>query len=326
MKLTLLDRLRRLSLAASLVLLGVVSPAGAAGDTDCPGDIDGDGAVSFGDLLGLLSSWGECDACAADLDGDGMVAFGDLLLVLGGWGPCPAACDFEDVRTEVEFAADDPPHIQRNYDAINRTTQLFRDVKFETWFDFSFAALRPAVQPRLESLEACTGLPVDVAAISSILDELEDVGGDVTIREIITAVPGEREDVKSVLDQLRLHGIGFPPSATDPLDAEAKMLTIDMMLLEAPDLTYRDLYWIDPELVSDAALEALDLAKLTRVSKYTRIDPDSGDVLGICDNDRCCHKYQVSGVEINECIAREDNFCKKRIDGNLCRINADVCP
>jgi hypothetical protein len=58
----------------------------------CVADVDGDGAVGFGDLIQVLSSWGECDAdCVADLDGDGVVAFGDLILVLSGWGPCEGA-------------------------------------------------------------------------------------------------------------------------------------------------------------------------------------------------------------------------------------------
>ncbi len=51
-----------------------------------PADLDGDGSVGFGDLIIVLSSWGDCaGACPADLDGDGSVGFGDLLLVLAAW-------------------------------------------------------------------------------------------------------------------------------------------------------------------------------------------------------------------------------------------------
>ena len=52
---------------------------------DAPADLDGDGAVGFGDLLDVLQSWGPCDACPQDLDCDGAVAFGDVLVVLGSW-------------------------------------------------------------------------------------------------------------------------------------------------------------------------------------------------------------------------------------------------
>jgi len=50
-----------------------------------PGDIDGDGLVSFADLLQVLGAWGPCPACAADLDGDGTVGFADVLIVLANW-------------------------------------------------------------------------------------------------------------------------------------------------------------------------------------------------------------------------------------------------
>lgn len=51
------------------------------------GDIDGDGAVTFTDLVALLAAWGPCeDACLADLDFNGAVDFGDLVALLANWG------------------------------------------------------------------------------------------------------------------------------------------------------------------------------------------------------------------------------------------------
>jgi hypothetical protein len=50
------------------------------------GDLDGDGHVTFADLLLLLSAWGPCAGCAEDLDESGVVGFGDLLILLGSWG------------------------------------------------------------------------------------------------------------------------------------------------------------------------------------------------------------------------------------------------
>lgn len=55
-----------------------------------PGDIDGNGAVNFVDLLVILATWGPCPdppaPCAADLNGNGAVEFGDILVLLGNWG------------------------------------------------------------------------------------------------------------------------------------------------------------------------------------------------------------------------------------------------
>ena len=51
-------------------------------------DLNCDQTTSFGDLLILLASWGECDdSCAADLDGDGSVSSTDLNQLLGAWMP-----------------------------------------------------------------------------------------------------------------------------------------------------------------------------------------------------------------------------------------------
>jgi hypothetical protein len=54
-----------------------------------PGDVDGDGAVDFGDLLTVLSEWGSVAGCPpsipADVDGDCDVDFADLLVVLSSW-------------------------------------------------------------------------------------------------------------------------------------------------------------------------------------------------------------------------------------------------
>ncbi len=61
---------------------------GTPDECECIGDIDGDGTVAFGDLLGVLSAWGGCMQCPEDLDGSGDVGFNDLLLLLAAWGSC----------------------------------------------------------------------------------------------------------------------------------------------------------------------------------------------------------------------------------------------
>ncbi len=63
-------------------------------EAPCPGDVNGDGTVEFGDVLATVAAWGPCPAggpCPADGSGDGTVDFDDLLAVLAAWGPCPDA-------------------------------------------------------------------------------------------------------------------------------------------------------------------------------------------------------------------------------------------
>ena len=60
------------------------------GAAPIPGDLDGDGAVDFTDLLILLSAWGPCappcpPACTGDLNDDCLVDFNDLLVLLSNW-------------------------------------------------------------------------------------------------------------------------------------------------------------------------------------------------------------------------------------------------
>ena len=53
------------------------------------GDINLNGSIEVGDLLAIISSWGDCPDlpvdCPADIDGSGVVDVADLLLLLGHW-------------------------------------------------------------------------------------------------------------------------------------------------------------------------------------------------------------------------------------------------
>ena len=44
----------------------------------CVADLDGSGAVDFGDILAILVAWGNAGG-PEDLDGSGVVDFGDIL-------------------------------------------------------------------------------------------------------------------------------------------------------------------------------------------------------------------------------------------------------
>ena len=52
----------------------------------CPPDVNGDGAVTVGDILSILGSFGCSADCNNDVDGDGAVTVGDLLSALSVFG------------------------------------------------------------------------------------------------------------------------------------------------------------------------------------------------------------------------------------------------
>jgi hypothetical protein len=51
------------------------------------GDVNGDGAVDFADILAVVAAWGPCPAgpCPEDVDGNGTVEFDDLLTVVANF-------------------------------------------------------------------------------------------------------------------------------------------------------------------------------------------------------------------------------------------------
>jgi hypothetical protein len=57
-----------------------------AAPSNCPADLDGNGAVDPADLALLLGAWG---TAGGDIDGNGTTDPADLALLLGSWGGCP---------------------------------------------------------------------------------------------------------------------------------------------------------------------------------------------------------------------------------------------
>ena len=68
------------------VTLAAAGPSAKA--CGCVADLDGSGAVDFGDILAVLQAWGNAGG-PEDLDQNGVVDFGDILIILAAWGPCP---------------------------------------------------------------------------------------------------------------------------------------------------------------------------------------------------------------------------------------------
>lgn len=65
-------------------LLGDLGSPAAVQIVACLGDLDGDGATGFSDLVALLAAFG--NSPADDLDADGDTDFADLVLLLGDYG------------------------------------------------------------------------------------------------------------------------------------------------------------------------------------------------------------------------------------------------
>jgi hypothetical protein len=54
----------------------------------CPYDINFDCAVDGGDVAMVQAAMGPCPGCNEDLNGDGVVSFADILLIYQNWGSC----------------------------------------------------------------------------------------------------------------------------------------------------------------------------------------------------------------------------------------------
>ena len=57
------------------------------GESSCPEDITGNGAVNIDDLFEILGHFGD-GAGIYDVNGDGVVNLDDVLAVIDAWGPC----------------------------------------------------------------------------------------------------------------------------------------------------------------------------------------------------------------------------------------------
>ena len=55
-------------------------------NTNCSADLDGDGVVTVGDVLSLLSEFGCLIACENDITGDGQITAADMLSMLAEFG------------------------------------------------------------------------------------------------------------------------------------------------------------------------------------------------------------------------------------------------
>lgn len=80
-----LPRLGTSPLRAAIIGAATIGSIAVA---DCPGDLDGSGAVNGTDLGLILAAWNSANA-TADLNGDGLVDGADMGMLFAAWGDCP---------------------------------------------------------------------------------------------------------------------------------------------------------------------------------------------------------------------------------------------
>ena len=67
-------------------LINLDNPCQEQTTQTCPGDMDGDGAVTVSDILDVLSEFGCVEGCLMDVNGDDVTNVTDVLAVLSAFG------------------------------------------------------------------------------------------------------------------------------------------------------------------------------------------------------------------------------------------------
>jgi hypothetical protein len=297
--------------------LGVcVAPAAAGPGVGCnPADLAPPlGVLDLADINAFVSAFVNQSA-AADLTGDGILDLGDLnLFVTSFVNGCPPAACFPDIRTTIEGAFDDPPEIQSNYDAINRTIHLFGPLPLGQLLGQPLQANLPFILGRLESLNECVPSTVDPAAIAAVLEQLAAATGPMPAGDVLVFHPGS-EPFWPMLDALRDLGIGVPGQPGSPGEVAAREAALPGVVGIAGAVTVADLFFKNTTEVTEPELLALDAGK------------GSGLVYAaVCDNDKCCVKDggQIPGTD--RCRT-ETQFCNLPPPSRaFCSIASDKCP
>lgn len=83
--------MNRLVMTAAAGFCLMLAPTVIAGE--CEGDVTGDGAVDFNDIVGVILDYGCESECTGDANGDGLVDFMDIVTVIQNYGCGVEACE-----------------------------------------------------------------------------------------------------------------------------------------------------------------------------------------------------------------------------------------
>lgn len=85
------NRTRFATIAGMFACVCLLSSTAFAGE--CEGDVNGDGQVNIGDIIGVIIDYGCESKCTGDANGDGVVDFMDILLVIENFGCGVTQCE-----------------------------------------------------------------------------------------------------------------------------------------------------------------------------------------------------------------------------------------
>jgi hypothetical protein len=308
------NSVRALLATAALALTGLV-PGAAAGGGCNPADIAPPaGVLDLADVAAFVAGFSGGDLIA-DLSGDGILDLQDVNLFVGHFtAGCPSTDCYPDIRTTIDDALGDPPQVQSNYDAINRTIHLFGPIPLGQLFSQPLGALLPAVLSRLETIHDCVPAPTDAPAIAVTLQQIAAATGPVPIGQVLSD-PGSDPFVVGLLQQLRDLGLGIPELPAGPDEAAARLAALPGLTSVAGSVTVADLFFKNVTEVSEDTLFALDQGK------------NSGLVYAaVCNNDKCCVRGGGDIPGTDRCRT-QTQFCNLPPPSRaFCSIASDRCP
>lgn len=271
-----------------------------------------------------------------DLNGDGIVGSAELNVILGSFGdavdcppPAPQCAVVKDIRAGIQDADLDPPHVQRNYDAINRTVHLFGDLTMQDFFLLPIGVVLDHAAQRAGDLGSACGPQTDVAGLMGAIDNAKEVALELNMLELVSAPPGVLVDERAAMDVIRTFGVGLPPFPMTEDQAASLGFAAQILVQQAPWFTYDDFYNLPAFRLAPPEAAAVENAKQFGVLKFKATDVDNVQ-FGVCSNDRC-YKTQ-SSTNLDKCFTNSGTFCKiRKVDqqpdgSGLALAGSDKCP
>ena len=287
----------RALLAAAVLALTGLAPGAAAGGGCNPADIAPPaGVLDLADVAAFVVGFGGGDLIA-DLSGDGILDLQDVALFITHFtGGCPTVVCFPDVRTTIDDALSDPPQVQSNYDAINRTIHLFGSLSFGAVYAQPAGAILPAVLERLESIDQCVSAPTDSAAIAVTLQQIAAFTGPTPLGQVLSA-EGVDPFLASLFEQLISLGVAVPTPPSSHSEALARQAALHGLTTVAASIPVADLFFRNINEVSEDELAAIDAARETGLVNSS-----------LLNNDKCCVRGGGSTPGTDACRV-ESRFC-----------------
>jgi hypothetical protein len=253
----------------------------------------------------------------SDLNNDGIFDLADVSLFVQGFvDGCPLVECFPDIRTTIEGALADPPQVQSNYDAINRTIHMFGEITLGDLYGSPPQAFLPYWFERLETLDQCVpGAGIDNAQVAIQLEQLSLAAGPMPLGQVLALEPQDDPAIAQILGDLRDLGFGVPNQAGSPIETAVRLEALPILIDGSAGVTVADLFFKNTHEVTPDQLFAVDTGK------------SSGLVFAaVCDNDKCCDEDGGEVPGTDRCRTRSE-FCNLPPPSRaFCSIASDKCP